>query len=119
VGLAVNQSIQLYRKYGNGSVSEYSDVRPLLWTLIEDECVNYREEKVRMLLGAGADVSVRVRCREYDSVLDREGVSVLERTRRRVCQYSDSENKHDRDFRAAEYMKLTCEIKKYVRRHSV
>jgi hypothetical protein len=94
-------------------------VRPLLWTLIGDDCVKYREEKVRMLLGVGADVSVRVRCREYDSVLDREGVSVLERTRRLVCRYSDSESEFDRDYRAAEYKKLTSEIKKYVRRHSV
>jgi hypothetical protein len=55
----------------------------------------------------------RVRYSEYDSVLDREGVSVLERMRRRVCQYSDSA------YRAPVYKKLTCEIKKYVRRHFV
>jgi hypothetical protein len=58
-------------------------------------------------------------CRAYNSVLDREGVSVLERMRRRVCQYSDSKYRHDRDYIAPEYKKLPCEIKKYVRRHSV
>jgi hypothetical protein len=37
----------------------------------------------------GVVVNARVKDRKYDSVLDREGVSVLERTRRRVCQYSE------------------------------
>ncbi|XP_056006720.1 ankyrin repeat domain-containing protein 17-like [Ostrea edulis] len=78
VGLDVNQSIQLYDKFHSKS-----DVRPLLYTLIDDHgiYVSHRMEKVRMLLGAGVDVNVRVRYREYDSVLDREGVSALERMR--------------------------------------
>jgi hypothetical protein len=125
VGLDVNQSIQLYDS------DSKSDVRPLLYRLIDERYVIYRVEKVRMLLGAGADVIVRVRCREYDSVLDREGcraydsvldrvgVSVLERTRRLVCQYSNSEYWFDRYYRVPKYKKLTCDIKKYVRRHSV
>ena len=58
---------------------------------LNDEYARYITERVRMLLEAGADVNVRVRFREYDSVLDREGVSVLERTRRLMCQYSSSE----------------------------
>jgi hypothetical protein len=61
-----------------------------LYTLIDEWYVRDRTERVRMLLEAGVDVNVRVRCREYrsvldrvkyDCVLDRSGVSVLERTR--------------------------------------
>jgi hypothetical protein len=40
----------------------------------DEEFVDDRTEKVRMLLEAGVDVSVRVRYREYGSVLDRKGV---------------------------------------------
>jgi hypothetical protein len=61
------------------------------------------------------DVSVRVRRREYGSVLDREGVSVLERTRRRVCKNRDSECPLERN----KYKRVMCEIKKHIRRHSV
>jgi hypothetical protein len=51
----------------------------------------------------------RVRYREYDSVLDREGVSVVERTRQLVCQY-----RH-----LSEYKRVLHVIKKHVGRHSV
>jgi hypothetical protein len=134
VGLDVNQSVQLYNRYSDSK----SDVRPLLYRLIDEVLVSYRTEKVRMLLEAGADVSVRVRYREYDCVLDsdsdddsvldsdsdddcvldREGVSVVERTRRRMCQYSKSEYPWDRD-KVAEYRRVMNEMKKYVRRYSI
>ncbi|XP_056006706.1 uncharacterized protein LOC125658404 [Ostrea edulis] len=127
LGLDVNQSIQLYDIFHSKS-----DVRPLLYTLINEEhiYVLHRMEKVRMLLGAGVDVNVRVRYSEYDSVLDRvryrkyhsvldrEGVSVLERTRRLVSECSKSEYSLYRD-RLPEYKRLMCEIKEHVRRHSV
>ncbi|XP_055998771.1 uncharacterized protein LOC125654883 isoform X2 [Ostrea edulis] len=103
LGLDVNQSIQLCDK------SNKSDVRPLLYILIDDS-FNYRMEKVRILLGAGMDVNIRVRYREYDSVLDREGVSVLERTMRLLCKYC---------YDASKYKRAMCELKKHVRRHSV
>ncbi|XP_056001832.1 uncharacterized protein LOC130046588 [Ostrea edulis] len=115
VGLDVNQSIHLYDKY-----KDKSDVRPLLYTLIDVHYHNNRE-KVIMLLWEGADVNVRMskcesvlyslRCREYDSVLDRECVSVLERTRRLVCKYGE--------YSRTDYKRVLCEIKKHVRRHSV
>jgi ankyrin repeat protein len=90
-----------------------------VYTLIDEEYVNGRTERVRMLLEAGADVNVRVRDREYVSVLDREGVSVLERTRRWVCQSSNSKDWYDRKYRAPEYREVMREMKKYVRRYSV
>ncbi|XP_055998105.1 uncharacterized protein LOC125683237 isoform X2 [Ostrea edulis] len=110
VGLDVNQSMQLY--YNNKE--NKTDVRPLLYTLIDYGWydVNYTTEKVGILLGAGADVNVRVRYKECDSVLDREGMSLLERTRKQMFEYSHIE------YIAREY-KVMCEIKKHVRRHSV
>jgi ankyrin repeat protein len=111
VGLDVNQSVQLCY----GSRYRKSDVRSLLCTLIGEGCVvRDRTEKVRMLLEVGADVNVRVRDREDDSVLDKEGVSVLERTRRLVCQYSRFGGK-----RYKEYKCILYHIKKHVRRYSV
>jgi ankyrin repeat protein len=88
-------------------------IKPLLFILI-DEFVRYKTEKVRILLEAGADVNARVMYREYRSVLDRKGVSVLERTRRLVSQYS--KNCEDK---ASEFKRVMCEIKKHLRRHSV
>jgi hypothetical protein len=107
VGLDVNQSIQLYDRYSHSK----SDVTPLLYILIDAWIIRDRTERVRMLLGAGADVSVRVKYKEYGSVLDREGVSVLERTRRLVCKYTEN--------RAPEYKSVMREITKHVRRHSL
>jgi hypothetical protein len=114
VGLDVNQSVRLY------DTDSESDVRPLLYTLSDDESwyVRHRTERVRILLEKGADVNVRVRYRKYDSVLDMEGVSVLERTRRRVCEYSNSKDRCDRD-RVTKYKRVMSEIKKHVRRYSV
>jgi hypothetical protein len=83
-----------------------------------DEYNKHRVEKVRMLLEAGADVNVRVRYNGYNSMLDRVGVSVLERTRRLVCQYSESGIWY-RDHIVPEYKSVMHEIKKHVRRHSV
>jgi hypothetical protein len=77
--------------------------------------VRDRTERVRMLLGAGMDVSVGVRCREYGPVLHREGVSVVESTRRLVC---NSEDEYDREHIAPEYRRVMNEMK-YVRRYSV
>ncbi|XP_062618438.1 uncharacterized protein LOC134280023 [Saccostrea cucullata] len=87
LGLDSNQMIQLYRDFNNES-----DVRPLLFTLVDEGYVNDRVEKVRILLEAGTDVNFRVRYNEQDSTLDRwaflnlssafnkGGVSILERT---------------------------------------
>ncbi|XP_056005124.1 uncharacterized protein LOC130050130 isoform X2 [Ostrea edulis] len=128
VGLDVNQSIQLYDVF-----HFKSDVRPLLYKLLDEHFIYeiiHRMEKVRMLLGAGVDVNVRVRYSEYDSVLDmegdceddsvldKEGVSVVERMRRLVCKYSDSEDWLNRG-RVPEYKRVMCDIRKHVRRHSV
>ncbi|XP_056001786.1 uncharacterized protein LOC125653762 [Ostrea edulis] len=120
VGLDVNQSIQLYDE------DNKTDVRPLLYTLIDEErYYSHLLEEVRILLGAGAEVNIRVRYREYDSVLDWEGVSVLERTWRLLCKYSNSRSmfKYSEDClnsdRVPEYKRVMCEIKKHVRRHSV
>ncbi|XP_056001101.1 uncharacterized protein LOC125653288 isoform X2 [Ostrea edulis] len=108
VGLDVNQSIQLYDKYHDYN----SDVKPLLYKLIDDSVID-KVERVRILLEAGADVTVRVRYKGFDSVLDREDVSVLEMTRRLVCKYSDNDDLYKITKR------VMCEIKKHVRRHSV
>jgi hypothetical protein len=40
----------------------YSDVTPLLYTLIDDVYAEDRMERVRMLLGGSVDVYIRVRC---------------------------------------------------------
>jgi hypothetical protein len=76
--------------------------------------VRDRTEKVRMLLEAGADV--RVRGRECDCVLDREGVSVLERGRRRVDEYSKSWYYRDT---VTKYKKVRNKIMKHIRRYSI
>jgi hypothetical protein len=110
VGLDVSQSVQLYSEYRE------TGVRPLLYTLIDEKWVDDRTEKVRILLEEGVDVNVRVRYREYDSVLDRGGVTVLERTRRLVCQYSKYRYYRDR---VTECLKVSNEIKKHVRRYSI
>ncbi|XP_056000523.1 uncharacterized protein LOC125653783 isoform X2 [Ostrea edulis] len=112
VGLDVNQWIQLYDYRGK------SNVRPLLYTLIDEEYVVNQVDKVRIMLGAGADVNVRVRHKEYDSVLDREGMSVLERTRQLVCKYSDGKGVWVRN-KVPGYRKIMCEVNKHVRRYSV
>jgi ankyrin repeat protein len=117
VGLDVNQSVQLYdgdRKSEEMAKITKSNARPLLLTLIDVMYVSDRAERVRVLLEAGADVSVRDRCREDKSVLDREGVSVLERTRQKVCQY-----RRFRRDQIAEYERILHVIKKRVRRYSV
>jgi hypothetical protein len=113
VGLDVDQLIQLHDVY-----ADESDVRPLLSSLVEYQYITYRTEKVRILLGVGADVNVRVRCKKYESCLDREGVSVLERTRRMMCRYSDSKYSWERQT-ASEFKKVMSEIAKQVRRHSI
>jgi hypothetical protein len=108
LGLDANQSIQW--KYE-------SDVSPLLFALIDDKFTEYISEKVRILLEVGAEVNVIVKYTEYEprlprrsvldwvryklyrvdsraryqkcnSVLDREGVSVIERVKRLVCENS-------------------------------
>jgi hypothetical protein len=86
--------------------------------VIDEEYVDDRTERVRMLLEAGVDVNVRVRGREYGSVLDKEGVSVLERTRRRVGVYSRYNSKYGRD-KVTEYKKVRNEIRRHVRRYSM
>jgi hypothetical protein len=126
-----------------------SDVRPLLFTLVDEKFAEYRSEKVRLLLEAGAEVNVRVKYSEYDfespsvrykshwvgskakqqkrnSVLDREGVSVVERTRRLVWKYSKvyygknyRYGLNDRVVIPSEYKRVICEFKKHGRRHSV
>ncbi|XP_062612791.1 rabankyrin-5-like [Saccostrea cucullata] len=122
VGLDINQWIQLY----NDSNDEY-DERPLLFTLIDvydfDDSLL---DKVRILLESGVDVNVRVRYREYDSVLDREcgsvldreGVSVLERTRQLLNKRRKSEYILER-FEVFKYTRVIKEVKKHVRRYSV
>jgi hypothetical protein len=129
LGLAVNQSIQW--KYE-------SDVRPLLFALIDDKFVKHRTEKVRLLLEAGVSVRLkyseyvpqlswrsvldwvrdklhgmdsRVRYQKCNSVLDR-GVSVIERTGQLVCEYS--KDRYDREYKALEYKRVMYEIKKHV-----
>ncbi|XP_055995755.1 uncharacterized protein LOC125671725 [Ostrea edulis] len=100
VGLDANQRVQLYNERNN----DRSDIRPLLYTLIDEwGCICFTKEKARVLLEAGPNFNVRVRYREHDSVLDREGVSVLERIRQNTSIRRDK----------------MCEIKKHVRRHSV
>jgi hypothetical protein len=112
LGLDANQSIQLYKEFFS-RVFHYA-VKPLLYSVIDDSSF-VKHRTVTTLLEAGADVSVRVRYNEYDSVLDRDGVSVLERTRRQVCKYS----KYFQDSKVTEYKRVMWEIKKHVRRHSV
>ncbi|XP_062600122.1 serine/threonine-protein phosphatase 6 regulatory ankyrin repeat subunit B-like [Saccostrea cucullata] len=112
VGLDVNQWIQLYNDYND----EY-DKKPLLFTLIDE---SYRDNslvvKVQILLEAEVDVNVSVRYRKYDSVSDREGVSVLERTRRLLSACSKKQWLRDEVFK---YTRVIKEVKKHVRRYSV
>jgi ankyrin repeat protein len=111
VGLDVNQSIQLYDMY-----KDKSNVRPLLFTLVDELYYICKTEKVRVLLKVGADINIMVRYRENTSILDRNGMSVLERIKGMVNECSDWSIYEDR---LPEYDKVMCEIKKHVRRHSV
>jgi hypothetical protein len=109
MGLNVNQLIHMYpRHYRNFAV------KPLLYALIDGNHVNDRTKKVKILLGAGADVNIRVKYKGYDSQL--QGVSVLERTKRLVCKYNDSELKR---YKVPEYKSVNFEIRKHVRRYSI
>jgi ankyrin repeat protein len=113
VGLDVNQSMRLYIWYKKHNKSS---VRPLLCTFLDELYDNrHKTEMVRILLDAGADVNATVRYRECDSMLDREGVSVLQRTWQMVCKYKDSNLKP----RTSEYKRVMHDVKKHVRRHSV
>ncbi|XP_062580392.1 uncharacterized protein LOC134242337 [Saccostrea cucullata] len=113
LGLDVNQWIQLYDD------NERSDWRALLFTLI-DEMYHYGRliDNVMVLLEAGVDVNVRVRYSEYDSLLDREGVSVLERTRRLVSEVRKSWFVFERE-EVTNYRRVLNEVKKHLRRYSV
>ncbi|XP_062579114.1 serine/threonine-protein phosphatase 6 regulatory ankyrin repeat subunit B-like, partial [Saccostrea cucullata] len=93
VGLDVNQRIELYNNINfEGFTSTYeSDVRPLLFTLIDEKRVSDKVGKVLTLLEGGADVNIRVKYRESDFVLDREGVSILERIRQLMNKLRESE----------------------------
>jgi hypothetical protein len=70
VGLDVNQSIQLCES--KGWLCVMSDVRPLLYALIDEVFVTDRTEKVKMLLERGTDTNVRARYSEDDSDSDGE-----------------------------------------------
>jgi ankyrin repeat protein len=118
LGLDVNQSIQLYDSEGRSD-----GVRPLLYVLIDEEDVRYKTEKVGILIRAGADINFRVTIRKqnfiYHSVLDREGVSILESTKRWVCGYNDKEYILSRGIYKVPEKRVMCDIKKHVRRYSV
>jgi hypothetical protein len=113
VGLDVNQSIQMYDRFSDNK----SVVRPFLFTLIDEWDVRDRIGKMRMMLEAGVDVNVRVTYRECDSVLDREGVSALERAKKLVNKYSKS--RYNSRNRVTEYKRVMNEIRRHVRRHSI
>ncbi|XP_062613364.1 uncharacterized protein LOC134275141, partial [Saccostrea cucullata] len=117
VGLDVNQWIEHYH-HDDCYYNYETDVRPLLFTLIDEDLYYKRRlvNKVRFLLEAGVDINVRVRYSEYDSVLDKEGVSVLERIRRLLSECSKYELKRGVLFN---YMRVIKEVKKHVRRYSV
>ncbi|XP_062584082.1 uncharacterized protein LOC134245848 [Saccostrea cucullata] len=102
--LGANQMIRVEHidsRYGH-------DVKPLLFVMIDEKSIENKVEKVTILLKAGADVNLRVKYTENDSVLDREGVSVLERTRRLVGKEQ-----------GLEYKRVLSELKQHVRRYSV
>ncbi|XP_062599456.1 serine/threonine-protein phosphatase 6 regulatory ankyrin repeat subunit C-like [Saccostrea cucullata] len=138
IGLDVNQLVQLYDDF-----NYESDVRPLLFFLIDEMViVKDKVEKVKILLNAGVDVNIRVMhtmCNselyveeddvldwfsdedgdeDHADVLDREGLSVLERTRRMVKKFSYNKYRYD-ESTASEYKIVLNEIKKHVRRYSV
>ncbi|XP_061190555.1 uncharacterized protein LOC133198482 [Saccostrea echinata] len=142
LGLDVNQWIQLYDDYNS-----HFDVKPFLFTLIDEGLKLYMKslvEKVRILLEAGADVNVRVKYRKYlpfsdrwllnndmfnpynsdiddensnMSLLDKEGLSVLERTRRLLGKFSRKKCFFDEEILFCK--KVFDELKKHVRRYSV
>ncbi|XP_062597965.1 uncharacterized protein LOC134259396 [Saccostrea cucullata] len=107
VGLDVNQLIQFYDAF---------EVRPLLNAVI-DVSLRHRLNRVRILLESGADVNVRVRYREYDSVLDREGVTVLERIRRKMSCLRQDDNMVRRSEWISHKIMLNA-VKKRMRRYS-
>ncbi|XP_062582009.1 uncharacterized protein LOC134243792 [Saccostrea cucullata] len=83
VSLDCNQDIKIWRE---------PVVKPLLFTIIDHEYNKYDDllENVSLLLKAGADTSLRLKYREYNSAVDRMGVSALERLRRLIPEIKAS-----------------------------
>jgi ankyrin repeat protein len=114
LGLDPNQWIQLYNEAGA------TDAKPLLYALIDG---NDTTEKVRILIESGADVNVRVKYTECESLLDNDGVSVLERTRQ-LCETENSLISERFQIPlcmvpVSKRNRAMCEIKKHIRRYSV
>lgn len=122
IGLNVNQKIKLYNKkiafpiYPK-SEAEVNSIRPLIFFII-DKAIFQRVEKVRTLLEAGVDLSIRVPFSNYCSLLDKDGVTVLERTRRLITSLSKINNKTC-EKHVSDLKKVMREIKKRTRRLSV
>lgn len=121
IGLNVNQSIKLYDKKNVTACGDDSKtketMRPLLFLIIDAD-VCQRVEKVRTMLKAGVDLSVRVTFSNYCSLLDKDGVTVLERTRRLITSLSNINSKSCKEH-VSDLKKVMREIKIRTRRFSV
>lgn len=109
-GLDVNQKLQIFQKVEN-------DFKPILFVLI-DEDICYNLSRIKTLLKAGVNLCERVKYKGYKSLLDKGGVTALERTRRLVVRLSDATGtKSAKDV--SELKKVLTQIKKHSRRYSM
>ncbi|XP_061190483.1 uncharacterized protein LOC133198405 [Saccostrea echinata] len=119
IGLDSNQDI-LIRKGSNEA-----DVKPLLFRLIDGSLfcnTKCPEKMVSVLLEAGADANLRVKYREYNCVVDKEGISALKRTRQMILELKNPQRYFsfkDKRMMKRKYRMILKEIKKHVRRYSI
>ncbi|XP_062594111.1 uncharacterized protein LOC134255601 [Saccostrea cucullata] len=116
-GLDSNQDILIWSKFGD------IDLKPLLFKVIDGSRFRNsasRSDVVNILLKAGADVNLRAKYKEYTFIVDKIGVSALERTRRLICQWKNTNLAFGMEFiQLGDLHCIKKDIKKRVRRYSV
>ncbi|XP_062582011.1 ankyrin repeat and KH domain-containing protein mask-like [Saccostrea cucullata] len=118
-GFDANQNI-LIRKKPN-----QSDIKPVLFRIIDGKLfydIKQIEKIVCILLEAGADVNLSVKYTEYNSLVDKEGVTALERTRQKLREHKNPKNYFplkEKRIMERKYQMILTEIKRHVRRYSI
>ncbi|XP_062566011.1 uncharacterized protein LOC134228370 [Saccostrea cucullata] len=133
IGMQVNQLIQTKENF----------VRPLLHLLIDEKHIMHRQEKIRILLEAGARVNGLVKYKRniygnkypyprasklqricplqrrenYKFNLDKGGISAIERTSQLIAGYSEGNDSFD-CMQKSVCQSVMCEFRKHVRRYS-
>ncbi|XP_062569158.1 ankyrin repeat domain-containing protein 17-like [Saccostrea cucullata] len=116
IGLDSNQDISIYDE------PILSDIKPVLFRIIDGNLFSdtkHLRKMLNILLETGVDINLRVNYTEYNSLVDRKGVSALERTRKLMSENNDTRRDIHASFQRRKYRMILKEIKKYVRRYSI